>query len=666
MATSDTAASLRHIIQEALRAYELAAATRLRAEREASADHAQHLTLISDQQQQADQARANDLQRERETAEAEQARIGVLVQLADEAEAAAVELLEGAALAHVRGFGDASTGTVKPHTTTDEQAAAAFTAAQTAAVDLRAILLRLASAHLEHRHWDSARSILTPLVSAAEGALRDEATARLYASYLDEAVAAEASSDWPRARKLVDAALELVPADRRIDDALADHLVRITGQLVAAELAAGRLAGAASYLAAVGQKAGRDHPGLRQHAACSAILGWASDLGTCLQEFGGHSQPVQDVAFTADGEYVVSADGNQLKRWRLPGAGPGELVSTVPVKDTYRLAACGRLAASTDGKLLRAEDGVPVVTLAGEARGSIAALASTQDGAVVAWASRKGNPPQQMNLQGPHGLTPIGADGSPLAVARADTELMRPVSLGIGTARWILSEAVSTGDLQNRYYNGHQVSFRSANVRAVHSVHVVSPGSGEVLRVIPIEPSPLILPVGLSPTGEVVAWLHPEGKLVLTDVLMGITRHTFQLARSYTPYDTTVFSPGGNLVAAAQAYVTQPAKTNQWGHTVESPKCRSLITAWDINTGARICSWDIDGIVGAISFSPDERLIAALTTSGDIALYDVQGQEILTSPGEHGPATFPCLAFSPDGTRLVTSGDHVVKVWGLR
>src|SRR5579859_6460394 len=134
VANADASSGIRQTIQEALRAYELAVTTRLKAEREAAAIHSQYLGFVAELEQRASREREHGEQAEREVTGVEAKRIGMLVRLASDTEEAAVRLLESSALAHVRGVGDALAGPVQPYTATDEQAASAFAASQKAAI----------------------------------------------------------------------------------------------------------------------------------------------------------------------------------------------------------------------------------------------------------------------------------------------------------------------------------------------------------------------------------------------------------------------------------------------------------------------------------------------------------------------------------------------------
>ena len=76
-------------------------------------------------------------------------------------------------------------------------------------------------------------------------------------------------------------------------------------------------------------------------------------------------------------------------------------------------------------------------------------------------------------------------------------------------------------------------------------------------------------------------------------------------------------------------------------------------------------SYQFPDVIGAVRLSPDKGTVAALSIKGDISLCDIKGQPSPVVIGHHGPVSSPCIAFSPDGARLVTSGNHLIKVWSL-
>jgi WD40 repeat protein len=658
--TGQSAVGLRQAIHDALHAYELATAARQAISMHASADRERRTSLVTALERGAAEELASAKNLEHETVVTEAARVETLARLADEIAEAAMKLLGSAALAHVRGVGGGIAVAVEPHTATDELAAATFAATATAAIDLRAALLRLARAYLDDRAWEDARSILMPVREVATGPLHDQATTLLYASYLDEAIATATGTDWEQALKLIDSALKVRPEGMRTDRVLADLFLRATDQLVAAAVAADRMDEAARHLAHARWRLGSDHPDLRRPVAGRTQLGWGTGLAVCLQEFGGHSLPVQDVAFAADWQ-LVSVDGKDIKRWTIPAAGSGTLINTIPAAGACKLTADAQLAVSPDGELRSTANGKLSGRLSGtepsanshlQPSARVAAFACTRDGSVMVWAHRQPRASTGASLRGASGYMPIMSAGADQAVF----DFIRPLMLLQGNPPWMVMDgiAIEAPTPLPGSYSGEVHRF--ARARLVDLVKVQGGRAGSAMVSISLLPRPLLLDVAVAGTGEFVAWLHPGGEVVLADVANGVIRHTFQVGMSTTPYDSVAISPDSRLVVVAQASPTARP---------DAPGGQSLVTAWDVLTGREAWRWDVRGVVGAVAFSPDGRLLAALNTEGDIAFYDLRGQSPLGAIYKHGAVDYPCLAFAPDGSRLVTSGDRTLKVWGM-
>jgi WD40 repeat protein len=650
---SNEVTSLRDLITEAAHAYELAAVTQLRAVQEAAEILSQDMGSIAEQEELATQEQARELAAAQGALAAEETRAQVLAHLAAEAREAAATLLDRGALAYLRGTGDTLTGAVQQHTAPDELAAAAFADAQKARIDLRIALLKIARAHFDARDWARARDVVKSLADSASGPLTREFLVLLHATYLEQAVTAS-SADWEYSRASMAAAME-ISHGLTADHELAKQFLDATTRLVESAQATGRIAEALSLLALAREHLGVEHPEWR-HASLLARAG-ARLAGSCLQEFGGHRQPVQDVAFTPDGEQVVSVDGNDIKRWRTSSDGPGGLVATFPAQRVFRLARDTSLAATTSGSLLSTADGtnasqlgrtdtvadgpqrVPFNTAERAAKipppralvHKVAAFSSSADNSVTAWAHRT-LAEETVNI--------YGISNRPIQQSFGDSSL-GPLQGASIPPQWPLNEAFN----DNQYWpvNGHD-SRLGVPLYPLAQVIIERSTVGQAAQPISDGQKPILLSLVVSATGRFLAWLNPFGELAVVDTATAVTRYTFHVARSQTICDAVEISPRDEMVLAAQ------------GQTV---------TAWDIATGARSFTLTFPGVIGAIAISPNGRMLATLSIKGDISLCDIKKQPSPVVIGNHGPVTSPCIAFSPDGARLVTSGDHVIKVWSL-
>ena len=97
---------------------------------------------------------------------------------------------------------------------------------------------------------------------------------------------------------------------------------------------------------------------------------------------------------------------------------------------------------------------------------------------------------------------------------------------------------------------------------------------------------------------------------------------------------------------------------------------RSSLGLWlyDVSTTDTLAFWERKGaIVCAISFSPDDTLLATGTTAGDIKLLDLRNQDCIAEMRLGGKFNWAHqVSFSPDGQRLAASGGHYgAYVWNI-
>src|SRR5262249_34434073 len=92
----------------------------------------------------------------------------------------------------------------------------------------------------------------------------------------------------------------------------------------------------------------------------------------------------------------------------------------------------------------------------------------------------------------------------------------------------------------------------------------------------------------------------------------------------------------------------------------------STLRRWDALTGReRERLEDFPAGIGAAAFSPDGRTaaVAALSGSGDVALWDLSARKTLHVLRGHGKPV-QALAFSADSRRLLSGGqDHTIRLW---
>jgi WD40 repeat protein len=89
--------------------------------------------------------------------------------------------------------------------------------------------------------------------------------------------------------------------------------------------------------------------------------------------------------------------------------------------------------------------------------------------------------------------------------------------------------------------------------------------------------------------------------------------------------------------------------------------CGNMVQVWDALNGARLRSFETQGVVRGVAVSPDGARLAAATADGRTSAWDRRsGQELFTVRG-HTAAN--SLAYSPDANRLATAyADGIVQV----
>ena len=193
--------------------------------------------------------------------------------------------------------------------------------------------------------------------------------------------------------------------------------------------------------------------------------------------------------------------------------------------------------------------------------------------------------------------------------------------------------------------------------------------------------------VAFTPDGKVAA--SGGDSVKLWDVTTGRELRSFGAIPGHRVSDIAI-TPDGKLLASSSGTV-EPIKlwdvnTGQElrtlaghpggilsivfspdGKTLASGGSDKLIKIWDVATGREVRV--IAGhskYIRTMAFSPDGRVL--VSTSGDktVKLWDVStGREVGTLEGASLSLAVSAVAFSPDGKKLASSDENVIKLWDL-
>jgi WD40 repeat protein/serine/threonine protein kinase len=120
---------------------------------------------------------------------------------------------------------------------------------------------------------------------------------------------------------------------------------------------------------------------------------------------------------------------------------------------------------------------------------------------------------------------------------------------------------------------------------------------------------------------------------------------------------TTIRGHKGEIGAVAFDPTGKTIVSVAWGERVAR--------VWDIQTGTEITTLSGQNDFDCVAFSPDGKRIISGDDAGDIRYWDAgTGKQVMTVPA-HGKAGISNLVFSPNGKRVVSVGgwDRTLKVW---
>lgn len=181
------------------------------------------------------------------------------------------------------------------------------------------------------------------------------------------------------------------------------------------------------------------------------------------------------------------------------------------------------------------------------------------------------------------------------------------------------------------------------------------------LAVLPSQPSIIVIGYG-EPSGRLNAAPGGHPQLVFWDIVTNTPILTIESEAEGVFFRSIVVSPDGNRVAYVGTDRILIA-------TRESGSVPSTLAF----TVQEFADGDTNSIGGdrSAAFSPDGSLLAIMTDDGNILLWDVQAGRKWTGLSMDGVVVSDCdsggncVAFTPDGRRLLATRGHNLRIWNL-
>jgi WD40 repeat protein len=377
-----------------------------------------------------------------------------------------------------------------------------------------------------------------------------------------------------------------------------------------------------------------------------AALQRAVQAARAQRTLQGHTNRVNDVAYSADGTRVASgsADGTA----RIWDAATGALVLTIPTRSgwvhdvVFSPDGTQLITANGDGtaQVWDARSGTLVHMLSGH-RDVVFGVAVSLDGTRIAtaswdktakvWDAASGDDVLTLDHHTGHvkGVA-FSPDGIHLATV-SDDETAKLWDVRSGTVLRTLTGHTSAlyGVAFSR--DGKYLATASDDKTA----RIWDVASGKVLHILTGH-TQSVHGVAFSPDDAQMATASVDGTIKIWDVNTGAPLLT--LAGHSNPVDGVAYSPDGLHIASASRDRSAKIWNAVVGHTAA---------------------------VTGVAFSPDGTLLATSSDDHTAKLWDAASRNVIRTLGGHEDRVKD-VAFSPDGARLVTaSDDRTAKVWDV-
>jgi WD40 repeat protein len=377
---------------------------------------------------------------------------------------------------------------------------------------------------------------------------------------------------------------------------------------------------------------------------------WDIDTGQEVRELPRQPYGISTVAFSPDGR-VLASGGASLKLWDVTsGLEIRTLNGHTSAVEAVAFSQDGLLATASRDKTVRlweASTGRAIRTLDGGHDNFDNCIAFSPDGTLLASVSERSTSAVTIwDVKTGQDLGNLmGYDHPFMSVTFQKDGRLRAAA---GSNQTLQLWDLVGGGL--RTLNGHNDLVDSANFSADGRMLASLSGDGAVKvwdvetgRASPVAPRiDNSNPFVLSPDGRLLATVTGNDKNIvkLWDVASGRELHA--LSGDAGVIGAVVFSPDGRLLASAGQ--------------------GSGVTIWDVSTGRDVNKFAAEA--GELAFSPDGRMLASSVDDG-LVIWDVaSGRSLRTLPAHLGEVR--ALAFSADGRLLASAGsERAIKLWDV-
>ncbi|QIR35864.1 hypothetical protein HCG51_03230 [Tolypothrix sp. PCC 7910] len=371
----------------------------------------------------------------------------------------------------------------------------------------------------------------------------------------------------------------------------------------------------------------------------STIKLWSLD-GKLLKTFQGHSDRVNDLSFSKDGQTIASASTDKtIKLWRSKDAKLINTISESSMMFAVRFINNQNIAyagANRVIKLWNLKEGKTQMEFPSHHSDDISRLVLSHDGKMIASASDD-RTVIIWSLEGKPLHTLRGHQGSVTDISFSPNSKIIASASQDNTLRiWNFDNVASVlkGDSLSFSPNGQMIVTGENETISIWQVN------GRLLKKF-LGHDNLITKVSLSPNGQVIASASADQTVKLWD-LDGKLLHTL---RGHKDSVTSVsFSPDSKMIASASGDQT--------------------VKLWNLDGKLLYTLRGHKDSITSVSFSPDSKMIASGSRDSTVKLWDLNGKLLHTITG-HTKAILD-VSFSPNGKMIASaSEDKTVILWHL-